>query len=185
MAEIEALVPALRGEIADMASLLSVPALRDRVRIVESARVMSIRSLVTPARIDGEPLTARDAGGGAAAIALRGGEVTVVAEDDAALDRLCAGSDSNGSECVFEVDRSAGYTVFELVGDIDAWLARLGDAAAIPRSTGHGARFRIADVAAAVVRRAPDRAWLVVDRSLDHYMARWLAFAIERAQPQA
>jgi len=183
MAEAEALVPTRRREIADMASTLSVPALQGRVHIVESARVLSIRPLATPAPDDDGPLAARDADGGAVVIALRGREVAVVAEDDAALDRFRALNASTGSEGVFEVDRSAGHTVFELAGDIDSWLARLCDAAAIPRATGHGARLRVADVGALVVRCAPDRAWVVVDRSLDHYMARWLAFAIEGAQP--
>ena len=170
--------PIPRAAIGDMAALLDAPPLRGRVSVVESGLVFYLRSLAPPAgwaehasseaeRIDGP--------GNLFVVGLRSGEAIVVSDDDAAMKRLL--ERTNETDVI--VDRSHGSIVFDLRGDVDAWLARLADAAAIPRVPGRGTRLRCIDVSAVVLRLAPECAWVVVDRGVDHYVCRWLAYALD------
>jgi heterotetrameric sarcosine oxidase gamma subunit len=82
------------------------------------------------------------------------------------------------------LDQSAGSLVFELtgpaVGDV---LARLCDAISIPQQAGQATRARFMDIAAVVLRRAPDEAWLLVERSHAVYAARWIGERASRYAP--
>lgn len=75
------------------------------------------------------------------------------------------------------LDASEATAAFELHGPaLDDWLARLVDASAVPRSTRQGSRCRLADVAVVLMRIAPDRVWLLVDRPLAPYVGEWIAY---------
>ena len=73
---------------------------------------------------------------------------------------------------------SQGLVLFELQSpDLDAWLARLVDAAAIPQSNGHSSRCRLADVAVLLLRLDKERAWLLADKPITAYVSNWLDYA--------
>jgi heterotetrameric sarcosine oxidase gamma subunit len=74
------------------------------------------------------------------------------------------------------LDQSAGNVAFELGGPaVSDVLARLCDASSIPLQAGQATRAKFVDIAAVVVRRAPNEAWLLVDRSHAIYVARWIS----------
>lgn len=76
------------------------------------------------------------------------------------------------------IDLSEALVAYELQGpELDEWLAHLVDAASIPRRPGGATRARMADVAVVLLRRAPDRLWLLGDRTIAAYLRSWLAFA--------
>jgi sarcosine oxidase gamma subunit len=80
------------------------------------------------------------------------------------------------------VDATHGCLVLELQGPgVGAWLARLVDASALPQGPGQGGRVRWMDIRAVLMRLAPDRVWLTVDRPQGLYAARWLAQALAGA----
>lgn len=62
---------------------------------------------------------------------------------------------------------------------LDAWLARLVDASAIPREAGRATRCRLADVPVLLMRHAPQRAWLLVERPIGNYVEDWLRYTRE------
>ena len=82
------------------------------------------------------------------------------------------------SESALAVDVSQALAVFELHGPLlDAWLAHLVDAAAIPRQAGRVCRCRLADVAVLLLRLDPERVYLVADRPIAPYLGNWLAYS--------
>jgi sarcosine oxidase gamma subunit len=79
---------------------------------------------------------------------------------------------------------SQGMMLFELQSpDLDAWLARLVDAAAIPQTNGHSSRCRLADVAVLLLRLDKERAWLLVDKPIAAYVSNWLNYAHDALPP--
>lgn len=77
------------------------------------------------------------------------------------------------------IDLSDGTWGVELQGrGIDALMSRLVDAASLPRGAGQATRARLVDVPVTLVRHDEARLWLLADRSLDHYLADWLAYAL-------
>lgn len=76
------------------------------------------------------------------------------------------------------IDLSDGTWGVELQGEgIDALMSRLVDAASLPRGAGQATRARLVDVPVTLVRHDAARLWLLADRSLEHYLADWLAYA--------
>ncbi len=75
------------------------------------------------------------------------------------------------------VDASSGCAVFELLGaGVAELLPHLFDASAIPPHAGRATRARLMDISVTVIRLAPERAWLVVDRTHGLYAAQWLGY---------
>jgi sarcosine oxidase gamma subunit len=100
---------------------------------------------------------------------------------DALLGELAPGCQPDA----LAVDLSESAAVFSLDGPgLDDWLAHLVDASAIPRAAGRAATCRMADIAALLLRLAPDRLWLLVDVALVAYVEHWLAHAHEGAFAQ-
>jgi sarcosine oxidase gamma subunit len=58
-------------------------------------------------------------------------------------------------------------------------LQRLVDSHSLPMTPGSATRVRLADIAVTLVRQAPERIWLLVDRCHAHYLANWLNYAGE------
>jgi heterotetrameric sarcosine oxidase gamma subunit len=82
----------------------------------------------------------------------------------------------------YALDLSPGVAAFELHGKgIEAALARLVDAASIARLPGHGGRVRLGEVAVLLLRLEAQRAWILVDRAVQA----WLAAELEGAAAQA
>lgn len=110
------------------------------------------------------------------------GELLFVGSDDAVaealLARLPAAAEAlPDDEAAVAFDLSHGMRVLVLEGQgLDAWLARMVDAASIPRQPGQGAGVRLVDVAAVLLRLEPLCVWLVADRALTPYLAEWLCF---------
>lgn len=82
------------------------------------------------------------------------------------------------SETAIAVDASQALAAFELHGPLlDAWLAHLVDAAAIPRLPGRVCRCRVVDVSAMLLRLDPERVYLVADRPIAPYLSNWLSYS--------
>ncbi len=82
------------------------------------------------------------------------------------------------------VDLSEALALIELHGPgLDGWLARLVDASAIPWQVGCFSRCRLADVAVMLLRLAPHRVLLAVDRPLAPYIEDWLAYTLDAMRP--
>jgi len=109
-------------------------------------------------------------------------EVFAFASEAAVLRALLPALAPGRHETAMAADLSEAVSVFELHGPhLNAWLARLADASAIPRGAGHVTRCRVADVAAVVLRPHENCIWLVVDRPLASYLHNWLAYAHQGA----
>ena len=76
------------------------------------------------------------------------------------------------------VDQSDGTLGLDLQGPrVDELLQRLVDSHSLPMTLGSAIRVRLADIAVTLVRLDHDRIWLLADRSHEHYLASWLAYA--------
>ena len=193
MASLEhlALAPLAAGEVAGLAALWPKPSATMAVQVVEPMHVLSLRHL---------------AGGGdtvlAAALATHalprlpqpgsyGGreprliwcspnETLLLMQDAARAAALLAALRPAAGALACALDRSAGSLVVTLQGhEVEALMARLVDAQALPRRAGQATRLRLADIAAVVWRDAPDQAGLLVDRAHAHYLAGWIRYAAE------
>jgi sarcosine oxidase gamma subunit len=97
---------------------------------------------------------------------------------DALLQAMAPGQ----SETAMAAELSDSLMTWELHGaQIDDWLTHLVDASAVPRQPGRATRARMADVAVLLLRLAPERLWLLADRSIAAYVSNWLAFGHEGA----
>lgn len=117
-------------------------------------------------------------------------ETLILGPDAPVFDRLLAAVPPGRHADVVALDLSHGLAVIELDGPrLDGWLSHLVDVQAIPTAPGQASRGRLIDIAVLMLRLAPDRLWLVVDRSLCPYLANWLSFAhlgaFEFAEPPA
>lgn len=109
------------------------------------------------------------------------GETLVVSSRPRALDPLLAGLAASPGALATAIDLSHAVIVFELNHRaLDTWVSRLVDSSALPREVGAAWRARLGDIAVLVVRRSPERAWLIADRALAHYLGHWLAYSHER-----
>lgn len=98
------------------------------------------------------------------------------------LQRLLADLAPGRHDLAIAVDQTEALAVLDLHGPaLDAWLARLADAAGLPSVPGHASRCRLADMPALLLRLADDRLWLVVDRPRLAHVRDWLAHAHEGA----
>ncbi|MEI6028471.1 MAG: hypothetical protein WCT47_17445 [Betaproteobacteria bacterium] len=78
------------------------------------------------------------------------------------------------------LDQSAGHLVLELSGlGVAESLHRLFDAGSIPHQVGQGSRARLMDIGAVLLRLAPDRVLLVLDRTHGLYVAQWITHALQ------
>jgi sarcosine oxidase gamma subunit len=86
------------------------------------------------------------------------------------------------SETAMAADLSEALIAFELHGPrIDAWLTHLVDASSLPNASGGTSRARLADVSVLLLRLAPQRLWLLGDRTVADYLRNWLTFSHEGA----
>jgi heterotetrameric sarcosine oxidase gamma subunit len=107
-------------------------------------------------------------------------EILLLTQDAALASALLAELRPSPGALACALDFSAGMLVVKLRGDkLEALLSRLVDARALPRGTDRASRVRLADIAAVVWREAPDHVGLLVDRSIGHYLARWLRYAAD------
>jgi heterotetrameric sarcosine oxidase gamma subunit len=94
----------------------------------------------------------------------------------AAADAAMAALAADALACA--VDQSDGTLALELQGPrADELLQRLVENHSLPMTLGSAVRARLADIAVTLVRQGPDRIWLLTDRSHEHYLASWLAYA--------
>lgn len=95
---------------------------------------------------------------------------------DGVLQSLAPGRES----LACAVDRSSGCVVFDLAGPgVADLLPRLLDASAIPQRAGQGHRARCLDIGAVLLRVAPDRVLLVIDRVHGLYVAQGIGHALQ------
>jgi len=105
-------------------------------------------------------------------------EAILIGTSGTRLDTLVAALAPGRHADAFATDLSDGMATIALEGPrLEAWLARVVDAMAIPRSPGTATRVRFADIAVLLLRLAPERIWLVVDRALAAYAGEWLTYA--------
>ena len=103
-------------------------------------------------------------------------EVVLLATERAAAEAAMAALAADALACA--VDQSDGTLALELQGPrADELLQRLVDSHSLPMTLGSAVRARLADIAVTLVRRDHDRIWLLADRSHEHYLASWLAYA--------
>lgn len=94
------------------------------------------------------------------------------------LERLAPGR----CDTALAIDLSEALVVFELRGpQLDAWLAHLVDASAIPRAAGSVWRCRLADVPVLLLRLDSERVWLVAERPIAPYLSNWLSYSHQGA----
>ena len=103
-------------------------------------------------------------------------EVVLLATERAAADAAMAALAADALACA--VDQSDGTLGLDLQGPrVDELLQRLVDSHSLPMTLGSAIRVRLADIAVTLVRLDHDRIWLLADRSHEHYLASWLAYA--------
>ena len=103
-------------------------------------------------------------------------EVVLLATERAAADAAMAALAADALACA--VDQSDGTLALELQGPrADELMQRLVDSHSLPMTLGSAVRARLADTAVTLVRLDHDRIWLLADRSHEHYLASWLAYA--------
>ena len=106
------------------------------------------------------------------------GEVLIFGAEASAQQQLLATLRPGMTSDAAAIDLSHGMTVIALEGpQLDEWLARLVDAAAVPRVAGRACRTRLADLAVWLLRLAPDLVWLAANRAVLSYLANWLAYS--------
>ena len=104
-------------------------------------------------------------------------ELLAIAHSDSALQSLRDAMVPGRLATAAVWNQSHAMALFELQGpDLDAWLTRLVDAEAIPRTKGHSSRCRLADIAVQVLRLDHHRAWLLADKPITAYVRNWLDF---------
>jgi sarcosine oxidase gamma subunit len=116
-------------------------------------------------------------------LAWRGPQESLALSLDAApLQALLRALEPGRSQPAMAAELSDALLTFELHGPhIDDWLAHLFDADAIPRHPGRASRARMVDVPALLLRLAPERLWLLGDRTIAAYLRNWLAFSHQGA----
>jgi heterotetrameric sarcosine oxidase gamma subunit len=103
-------------------------------------------------------------------------EVVLLVAERAAANAAMAALAADALACA--VDQSDGTLALELQRPrVDELLHRLVDSHSLPMTLGSAVRARLADIAVTLVRRDHDRIWLLADRSHEHYLASWLAYA--------
>lgn len=162
------------------------------VRVVEGLRVLALRYLAGGAAAIELALAAHDLAPLAQPGACKGADPWLVwvglaesllltshpAVADGVLRELAPGLQA----VACALDQSGGWLVFELLGtNVDEVLSRLLDASAIPQRAGQSSRARLMDISAVLVRLAPDRVFLLVDRTHGIYAAQWLTHALGAA----
>ncbi|MCZ8110245.1 MAG: hypothetical protein ACK5Y8_17600 [Betaproteobacteria bacterium] len=102
-------------------------------------------------------------------------EVTLVTQQTPRLAALQAALRPGADPLAYAVDRSPGTLGIELAGPaLEALLARLMDASAVPAKVGRATRARCADIAVVLLRLAPQQLQLLVDRPLAGHLGAWL-----------
>ena len=160
------------------------------VRRIEPLAVIALRhlpgageSLAAPLRaagVTGVPSPGQALGNGQSqdttALWRSPSEVVLLATERAAADAAMAALAADALACA--VDQSDGTLALELQGPrADELLQRMVESHSLPMTLGSAVRARLADIAVTLVRQGPDRIWLLTDRSHEHYLASWLAYA--------
>lgn len=108
-------------------------------------------------------------------------EYWIVTRQPALLDRVVEALRPGATALACAVDRSAGTVGIALQGDdIDQWLSRLVDAAALPARAGQATRARCADLPVVLLRVQAQRVWLLVERPVADFLVGWLLAARDR-----
>ncbi len=179
-----------REKIAGLDNLLRIGGDSIQVRLIEPLHVLSMRLLpgcgnVIARAVAGVGLAAlpgagRFSGMGPLVLWRNPGEFLLVAQNRRDADGVLAELAPSPQALAYAVDQSDGLVTIELCGAaLDEVLHRLLDATAVPMETGQGTRARLADIAVFALRLDPERAWLMVDRANDQFLARWIAYAID------
>jgi hypothetical protein len=102
-------------------------------------------------------------------------ESLLLTSDDDLADGVVAALRPGCHRLACVIDQTAGWLAFDLLGaGVDVLLSHLLDASAIPGQAGRGARARCIDIRTVVMRVAPDRVLLVVERPHGSYVAQWI-----------
>lgn len=110
-------------------------------------------------------------------------ESLLLTTNDALADRVVAALSPGAHPLTCALEQSAGGLVFELHGvGVDALLPHLLDDGAMPRQAGQGVRTRFMEIRAVVIRAAPDRVLVAVDRSHGRAVAERIGLAWRAAQ---
>lgn len=158
------------------------------VRCIEPLAVVALRHLpgagealaaaLRAAGLPGAPGPGQLLGQGPWALWRSPSEVLLLDTGRAAADAAAAALADATLACAIEV--SDGLLGLELRGSqVDELLRRLVDSHSLPVGPGSAGRARLADIAVTLVRHAPDRMWLLAERSHGHYVATWMAYAGE------
>jgi len=189
----ETLPPQARLQAGDWAALLPAIGPGLEWRVIEPLRVVALRHLpggtaaveaaAARAGLPSLPSAGAFCGADPLVVWRQPREWVLVSTADAAADGLLAALKPGAQALAVAVDQSAGSVGIELRGpQVDAVLARLVDASAVPREPGHGTRARLADIAVTMLRLAPSTLWLIADHANDRYLADWLAYASQAVQ---
>lgn len=176
------------GQMGEMAALLPPEGADFSARLVEPLQVLALRSLpggaeavasaVAITGVDSLPHTGCFVGSDPMVLWRSPGELMFISTSASAANTVLRTLPAASHALAYSIDRSAGTITFSLQGPaVDEVLHRLIDASAVPRSVGQGTRTRMADIAVVVMRVAPDCVWLIADRTNDHYLAHWIAYA--------
>lgn len=177
----------------EVRAALPAPGTALQVRVVEDLRVVTLRHLPGGMSAVGAVLAQH----GAATVPKPGeclgadpwwvwtgpAECLLFTSHGAVADGVLQALAPGGDALACAVDVSAGGLVFDLCGcGVDELLQRLLDASAIPQRVGQGHRARWQDLGGVLLRTAPDRVLLRVERPQALHAARWIAHALVPVQ---
>lgn len=156
--------------------MLSIRHLPDDQGVRETVATLGLEWPVQPGRFSGHPDAAD--GRGVTLVWRSPQELLALSRQGPALQPLRDALVPGRLATAAAWNLSQGLVLFELQSpDLDAWLARLVDAAAIPQTSGHSSRCRLADVAVLLLRLDKERAWLLADKPIAAYVSNWLDYA--------
>jgi heterotetrameric sarcosine oxidase gamma subunit len=186
--ESAALTPLSRAQLGELGAVLPAPTAHLAIGVVEPMHVLSLRHLpggvaaiagaLAAQGLHALPEARRLAGDDPCALWRSPSEWLLLTADAAVAAGITSALRPVPGALAVAIDLTAGSLVLDLRGTaVDALLSRLVDVTAVPTAVGEGTRARLADIAVALLRIAPDHVRLVADRANDRYLAQWLAYA--------
>lgn len=168
------------------------------VRVLASARLLSLRHCDQPHRIAGActdlglalPRPGQFEGEDPLLFWRRPSEYWFVAGSeaqaraDANAQALLAALAPGADPLACAVDIGDGAVVVEIDSpSLDDWLAKLVDASVKVREPGQGCTARLAGIVASVLRKSSDRVWIIADRAVGPHLLDWLSFVGPAEEP--